>query len=115
MHVATLCAVLVIYRRDLWAFVLACPGLLVALHPPDANPNLMTTRRLAGLVLLANVPTALIGLLLVASTFEYLFATPWAVGGSRLITGAALWSLKHVTQNQSDVTIGASGMPSCSA
>jgi undecaprenyl-diphosphatase len=101
VHVATLLAVLMMYRRDVWKLVLACPGLSTALsrHARGSATDLAATRRLGLLLLLANVPTACIGLVF-ATTFEHLFATPWAVGAALLVTGTVLWSLKHVAGNR---------------
>jgi undecaprenyl-diphosphatase len=104
VHVATLLVVFVIYRRDVWRFVAACPGLSTVLcqHTPASNHDLAASRRLGLLLLIANVPTALIGLVF-SSTFEHLFAAPWAVGMALLVTGTILWSLKRTTVGHSDV------------
>ncbi len=104
VHVATLIAVFAFDRRDVWELVQACPGLSVILYPTRSNPkhHLATTRRLAMLLLIANIPTALIGLTF-ATGLEQLFATPWAVGGALLITGCLLWSLKYVTESRHDI------------
>ena len=95
VHVATLLAVVVVYRRDVWALLVACPGIPASLRPqlPRESKELVLYRRLGLFVLLANVPTALIGLY-VATAFEHLFAAPWAVGVALLASGVLLWSLK---------------------
>lgn len=97
VHVATLLAVLTIYRRDVWQLVLACPGLsaIPSRYAPGSDKDLAATRRLGLLLLIANVPTALIGLTF-AATFEHLFTTPWVVGIALLMTGTVLWSLKRI-------------------
>jgi undecaprenyl-diphosphatase len=100
VHVATLFAVFVVYRRDIWELLLAVPGLSTAFsqYVPGCDTDRAATRRLGLLLLLANVPTALMGVAF-ADTFEHLFATPWAVGVALLMTGSALWSLRYVSGN----------------
>ncbi|GIX46332.1 MAG: undecaprenyl-diphosphatase [Candidatus Tectimicrobiota bacterium] len=110
VHVATLGAVFCIYRRDIWAMVVACPGLPAAWRRPLALDGLALAqyRRLGLLVLLANVPTALLGLV-VATALEELFATPWAVGLALLASGGALWSLRYTPKSWRDLdTLGIS-------
>ena len=51
------------------------------------------------LLVLANIPTAVIGLLF-ESTFERFFAMPWVVGVALLLTGALLWLLRPATGRQ---------------
>lgn len=101
VHVATLIAVVIFYRRDMWELVQACPGLSAIFYPARSTPkhHLATTRRLGMLLCIANLPTALIGLTF-ATQLEQLFAAPWAVGGALLITGCLLWSLKYVTESR---------------
>lgn len=95
VHVATLGAVFIFYRHDVWELIQACPGLsaICRLTEPDTEKRRADNRRLGILLIIANMPTVAIGLLY-ASTFEQLFATPWTVGIALLITGCALWSLR---------------------
>jgi undecaprenyl-diphosphatase len=91
VHIATLAAVLTMYRRDVY-------NLFAAWAPPRnglaANsPKRASARRLGLLLVLANIPTAAIGLLF-ESTFEQFFSTPWLVGIALLVTGALLWLLR---------------------
>jgi undecaprenyl-diphosphatase len=97
VHVATLFAVVAIYHRDVWKLVAACWPLPMPRSAPDppTDAELANTRRLGYLVLLANVPTALIGLSF-ASTLERLFMKPWTVGAALIATGLALWSLRYI-------------------
>jgi undecaprenyl-diphosphatase len=80
LHVGTLVAVVVYFRSDLWTMARALVG-----RGLDAPAG----RRLAGLVALATVPAALIGLAF-EDSFERLFEEPaWAVG-FWLVTAALL-------------------------
>lgn len=96
VHAATLFAVFMIYRRDLLELALAFPGVSTSLspHSPGIDKDIAHARRLGLLILVANIPTAVIGLVFNAK-FEHLFATPWAVGSALLVTGGVLWSLKQ--------------------
>ena len=97
VHVATLFAVFLMYRRDVWQLVMACPGLPKTLsrHALDSDKDVAAARRLGLLLCLANIPTACIGLGF-QKTFEHFFATPWVVGVALLVTGMLLWSLKYI-------------------
>jgi undecaprenyl-diphosphatase len=55
------------------------------------------------LLVLANIPTAVIGLLF-ESTFEQFFSMPWIVGIALLVTGALLWLLKPSSGRDSGAT-----------
>ena len=95
VHVATLGAVFIIYRHDVWELIQACLSLSTTRHrtDPDTAKRRADNRRLGVLLIVANIPTVAIGLVF-AATFEQLFATPWTVGIALLITGCALWSLR---------------------
>lgn len=104
VHVATLFAVLMVYGRDVWKLVGACPGLatVFAQHAPGYDKDLADARRLGLFIVVANIPTAIIGLCF-ETTFEHLFATSWAVGVALLLTGGLLWSLKRTTERHQGV------------
>ncbi|PON18798.1 hypothetical protein C2W62_06075 [Candidatus Entotheonella serta] len=97
VHIATLAAVLAMYRQDVYALFTAW------LSPPNGTsrnaPERVSARRLGLLLVLANIPTAVIGLLF-ESTFEHFFSTPWIVGIALLVTGALLWTLRPSSGRQ---------------
>ncbi|MDF1554220.1 MAG: undecaprenyl-diphosphate phosphatase [Deferrisomatales bacterium] len=79
LHLATLFAVLVFFRRDVW-------NLLASLGPGgDAG-----SRRVVALLLLATIPTGLIGVGF-KDALEALFHEPRAAAAMLLVTGAVLW------------------------
>lgn len=97
VHIATLVAVLAMYRQDVY-------GLFTAWLSPrkgeaGSGPERASARRLGLLLVLANIPTAVIGLLF-ESTFEHFFSAPWIVGIALLITGALLWLLRPSSGRQ---------------
>ena len=79
LHLATLLAVLVFFRHDVW-------DLLSSLGP-GGDPG---SRRLVGLLLLATIPTGLIGVGF-KDPLEALFHAPRAAAAMLLVTGAVLW------------------------
>jgi len=98
VHIATLAAVLAMYRQDVRALFAAWLRPRGGGSGDDAER--VSARRLGMLLVLANVPTAVIGLLF-ESTFERFFAMPWVVGAALLLTGALLWLLRPAAGRQS--------------
>lgn len=84
LHLGTALAALVFYRSDITA-------VLRGLFPPyrDAPARLHESRRLLLLLIVATVPTAVIGLTF-KDFFESLFASPAAVVGALAVTGTFL-------------------------
>jgi len=84
LHVGTLVAVLAYFRKDLKDLVINAPGLLVAGDQHD-----LQRRRLIIGILIASVPTAIIGLML-EDRVEFLFGSTAGVGIALLVTGVVL-------------------------
>jgi undecaprenyl-diphosphatase len=95
LHLGTLLAVVVVFRRSLWNLTwgLLRPGQGLWWHRPQG--------RQLGLLLLASVPTALIGLALEPLVEERLGLS--AVGGLLLINGVILLFAKPLQGAPSDV------------
>ncbi len=92
LHVGTLIPILWVYRTTLW-MMLRDP--LVGEGPVANRPG----TRLLGLLILATIPTALIGLLL-QDVFEALFSTPAVLVVTFAITGALLFSTRKLAQGR---------------
>lgn len=86
LHLATALAVLIYLRRDVWQLARG------ALHPgqPGVGPFAGQERRILGFLLLATVPTGLIGLTLDRWAFAWL-TRPDVVGFMLMLTAAILW------------------------
>ena len=112
LHIATLAAVLTMYRQDVYALFTAWFSPRNGM--PGNDPERASARRLGLLLVLANIPTAAIGLLF-ESTFEQLFSAPWIVGMALLVTGALLWLLRPSSGRRGGHRKWAWRMPSCSA
>jgi undecaprenyl-diphosphatase len=97
VHMGTLLAVIVVYFSDILAmlsslltfFVRAISFKPIA-HLPGEDKNL----KMAGLIIIASIPTAFLGLFL--KRFEHiLFASPVLVGFMLILTGTILWLSKN--------------------
>jgi undecaprenyl-diphosphatase len=84
LHLGTLFAVVVYFRTDIWEIV---QGLGATLTGKGGN---LSGRRLFLWIILATVPTGLIGFIF-KDWFETLFSKPKLVGGMLLVTGLVLW------------------------
>lgn len=97
VHIATLFAVVLMYRCDIWALITAWFGpwsSATLSHAPEVYAERASARRLGMLLIVANIPTAMIGLTF-ESFFERLFTIPWAVGLALIGTGTILWCVKQ--------------------
>jgi len=84
LHLGTLFAVVVYFRRDIWEIV---QGLGATLTGKGGN---RAGRKLFLWIVLATVPTGLIGFIF-KDWFETLFSKPKLVGVMLLVTGLVLW------------------------
>ena len=87
LHLGTLLAVCVYFRRDLYLLAVSC----VSSHHPQAAG----ARRLLGLLATGSVPTLLIGLSF-RRHFEALFSDPHTAGLALLVTGGLLFATDRV-------------------
>ena len=93
LHVATLISVLLVYRGRAASLALGAMRL-----KPDAWKYL-------GMLVLATIPTAVIGLEL-GSAVEGLFKTPTGVGVALLVTGTFLWTARWALRRNPSRTPG---------
>lgn len=93
VHLATLCAVLLYFRRDVAALAGA------AVMPGRADPS---TMRLLRLVVIGTVPTALIGLLF-AEALESLFSSVSTAAAMLLVTGVLLFATDRAPERNRGV------------
>lgn len=102
VHVGTLAAVILYFRQDildiLGSLMRALPGMRAHGTTPDSDrPSV----RLAGLIVLGSVPTAVIGLAL-HGIADRLFASPLITGVMLLLTGALLFATRPNRQRRTD-------------
>ena len=96
VHIATLFAVVVVYRRDIRDLIAAWFGPWTRhahSYATEVAAERASARRLGMFLIVANIPTALIGFTF-ESTIEHLFTLPWAVGLALIATGTILWCVK---------------------
>ena len=101
LHVATLAAVIFYYRSDVAALLLAVPR---ALRAPLSGYREDESVRLGILVVVASVPTAVIGLGF-KDEFESLTAYPQAVGGALLVTALVLAATHYIRPKEQHLTL----------
>jgi undecaprenyl-diphosphatase len=93
VHMGTLLAVTVIYSSDILAMIASVFRFLskaVLFKPVSHLANKDKNLRLAGLIIIGSIPTAVIGLIL--KQFEHvLFSSEILVGSMLILTGIILW------------------------
>lgn len=93
VHVGTLVAVLVVYFKDILAILASVGNFLSSLvkrQPIGDQLKNDTNLKLAGMIIIGSVPTAIIGLLL-KKIEHILFTSTLLVGGMLILTGTILW------------------------
>ena len=91
MHVGTLVSVFIIYRKDIWALILELIDTIKDLctgKGPRINSSPM--RRMGFMIIVATIPTALIGLLF-EDFFESLYASIVSIAIGLIFTGIILF------------------------
>ncbi len=88
LHLGTLVAVVAYFRADLWGMV---KGLV---RPGDDEPTARASRRLIGLLAVASVPAAIVGLL-ARDVITAAFEQPLAVAAFLALTAVLLWSAER--------------------
>ena len=98
VHMGTLGAVFVVYRKDIMAMVTALSawaGRIIQKKPAAAVPD--KNLKLAVLILVGSVPTAVMGMFL--KRFEhFMFTSSLLVGAMMLVTGTILWTSRKYYQ-----------------
>ena len=90
MHVGTLVSVFTIYRRDIWALLKElCYTIKDICTGKGLRINSSPTRRMGFMIIVATIPTAIIGLLF-EDSFESLYSTIVAIALGLIFTGIIL-------------------------
>ena len=89
LHLGTLVAVCVYFRRDLFLLSLACFS--------ERDPEAAASRRLLWLLIAGSIPTAIIGLTF-REQFEALFSDPRSVACALLVTGGLLFITDRISR-----------------
>ena len=91
LHLGTLIAVFVVYWKDITDLLKElCCVIYDVFHHRGLRINHTPTRRLGFLIIVASIPTAVIGLLF-NDTFESFYSNLLAIGIGLLFTGTILW------------------------
>lgn len=97
VHMGTLAAVLFYFRQDLWAMVTALIRLPGRLAGGERFSDLAATDeaiRMALLIVLASIPTAVLGLAF-KEIADQLFSSVAMVGGALIVTAGLLWTTRQ--------------------
>ncbi|MDJ0782663.1 MAG: undecaprenyl-diphosphate phosphatase [Desulfosarcinaceae bacterium] len=98
LHVGTLVAVLLVFYREIWHILATLARLPRLLRSTGGFKALYATNadvRLATLIVIGSVPTALLGLFF-KSGAEHLFGAVWIVGLMLLVTGTLVWCTRYM-------------------
>ncbi len=100
LHLGTLMSVFIIYRKDIWELILE---LLAVIKDICTGKGLGTkkneTRRLGYMIIVATIPTAVIGLLF-NDFFEGLYSTVLPIGMGLVLTGTILWVAERTNKDK---------------
>lgn len=108
LHVGTLCAVVVVFRKDLWG-ILNGLWAIVTGHRRHARPaGHDESVRLLWFVIIASIPTGIIGLSL-KDVVETLFGSVRFVGVAFLITGVILWASRFARRPSKHISTMTAG------
>ena len=103
LHMGTLISVFIVYWKDiveLFRELIACIKDIGTGKGPRINAN--PTRKLGFMIIVATIPTALIGFLF-NDTFESFYSKMWVIGIGLLLTGAILWAAEKFGKNDKDI------------
>jgi undecaprenyl-diphosphatase len=104
LHLGTLFSIFFVYYKEIWALLRELCALFADIcrgRGPRVNVN--ETRRLGFMILVATLPTALVGLLL-RDIFSALYGSIVAVGVGLLITGSMMFVSERMARGDSGVT-----------
>ncbi|MDR2296375.1 MAG: undecaprenyl-diphosphate phosphatase, partial [Clostridiales Family XIII bacterium] len=103
LHLGTLFSIFFVYHKEIWALLRELGAVfadLFAGRGPRVNAN--ETRRLGFMILVATVPTALVGLFL-RDLFSELYGSLVAVGAGLLITGSMMFVSERMARGARDL------------
>lgn len=91
MHLGTLISVFIVYSKDIWALLKElCYTIRDICTGKGPRINCCETRRLGFMIIVATIPTAIIGLLF-EDFFESLYSKLVAIGIGLVFTGTIMW------------------------
>jgi undecaprenyl-diphosphatase len=106
LHLGTLVAVCVVFRREIWSLIKEFFHLLRILFNKSALAAAWQERpnfKLLVLILAGTIPTGIIGIVF-KDTFESMFASTLTVGIALLVTGLILFLTGRIAQGARDIT-----------
>lgn len=96
-HAATSIAVIFFFRRDIWEIIRS-----LFILKSSGEQNCSKYRRLLLMIIIASIPTAVIGFIL-KSQAETAFGTQWMVAAGFIVTGIILIASRFFRSNKKDL------------
>ncbi len=104
MHLGTLISVFIAYAKDIWALIKElCYTIRDICTGKGPRINCCETRRLGFMIIVATIPTAIIGLLF-EDFFESLYSSLVAIGIGLVFTGTIMWLSEKFGKGKNEVT-----------
>lgn len=103
LHLGTLISVFIVYWKDIWELILELGATIKDIFTgkgPRINAN--PTRRLGFMIIVATIPTAIIGLVF-NDMFEAMYLSLLAIGIGLLFTGTILWLSERLGSGKNGV------------
>jgi len=94
LHFGTLISIIVVYFKDIIRMIIEFIRLLLSIFKGEKIKELNKYQKLAILIILGSVPTAIIGLSL-EDFFESLYTSILPIGFAFLVTGVLLWTAER--------------------
>ncbi len=105
MHLGTLISVFIAYAKDIWALIKElCYTIRDICTGKGPRINCCETRRLGFMIIVATIPTAIIGLLF-EDFFESLYSSLVAIGIGLVFTGTIMWLSEKFGSGKNDVML----------
>lgn len=103
LHLGTLISVFIVYRKDIWALLVElCMVFKDVFTGKGLRINANPTRRLGFMIIVATIPTGLIGILF-NDLFESMYSSLISIGTGLLFTGTILWLAERLGSGRNSV------------
>lgn len=103
LHLGTLISVFIVYRKDIWALIIElCMVFKDVFTGKGLRINANPTRRLGFMIIVATIPTGLIGILF-NDLFESMYSSLISIGTGLLFTGTILWLAERLGSGRNSV------------
>ncbi|NLY71794.1 MAG: undecaprenyl-diphosphate phosphatase [Clostridiales bacterium] len=104
LHFGTLISLFIVYYKEIWGLIIELIYTIKDIFTGRGlRINANETRRLGFMIIVATIPTALIGYIF-KDFFSGLYNSLTAIGICLIITGTILWIVERITQGKKDIS-----------